>query len=54
MALANLAEQELMEAINRGWGDHPTNKARELQEERSGVQLRANFPAGTTRLEIDE
>ena len=54
MALANLAEQELMEAINRGWGDHPTTKARELQEERAGVQLRANFPAGTTRLEIDE
>ena len=54
MALANLAEQELVEAMNRGWGDDPTNKVRLLQEGRAGVQLRADFPAGTTRLEIEE
>ena len=54
MALANLAEQELVEAMNRGWGDDPTNKVRLLQEGRADVQLRADFPAGTTRLEIDE
>jgi 3-hydroxyisobutyrate dehydrogenase len=54
MALANLAEQELMEAINRGWGDHPTNIVRKLQEERSGVELRADIPAGTTRMVIEE
>jgi len=54
MALANLAEQELVEAMNRGWGDDPTNKVRLLQEGRANVQLRADFPAGTTRLEIDE
>ena len=54
MPLANLAEQELVEAINHGWGDHPTNKVRLLQEGRAGVQLRADFPAGTTRLEIEE
>ena len=54
MGLANLAEQELVEAMNRGWGDDPTNKVRLLQEGRADVQLRADFPAGTTRLEIDE
>ena len=54
MALANLAEQEMVEAINRGWGDDPTNKVRLLQEGRAGIQLRADFPAGTTRLEIEE
>jgi 3-hydroxyisobutyrate dehydrogenase len=54
MALANLAEQELVEAVNRGWGDHPTNKVRLLQEERAGVELRGDIPTGTTRLEIEE
>jgi 3-hydroxyisobutyrate dehydrogenase len=54
MALANMAEQELVEAVNRGWGDHPTNKVRLLQEERSGVELRGDIPTGTTRLEIEE
>ena len=44
MPLANLAEQELVQALNRGWGDDPTAKVRLLQEERSGVQLRADFP----------
>jgi len=54
MALAALAEQELMEAINRGWGDAPTTKVRLLQEERAGVQVRGNFPTGNTRLVIEE
>jgi 3-hydroxyisobutyrate dehydrogenase len=54
MPLANLAEQDLVEAVNRGWGDDPANKVRLLQEERSGVQLRADFPAGSASLEIEE
>jgi 3-hydroxyisobutyrate dehydrogenase len=54
MALATLTEQELIEAINRGWGDNPTTKVRVLQEERAGVQVRGNFPAGNTRLVIEE
>ena len=54
MALANLAEQELIEAMNRGWGNDPTTKVRLLQEERAGVQVRGDFPAGTTRLVIEE
>ncbi len=54
MALATLAEQELVEALNRGWGDDPSTKVRLLQEERAGVQLRGDFPSGRTRLEIEE
>ena len=54
MSLANLAEQELMEAINRGWGDHPTNIVRKLQEDRAGVELRADIPTGTARMVIEE
>lgn len=54
MALATLAEQELMEAMNRGWGDDPTTKVRLLQEERAGVELRADIPCGTTRFVIED
>ena len=54
MALANLTEQELVEALNRGWGNNPTTKVRLLQEERAGVQVRGDFPAGRTRLVIEE
>lgn len=53
MALASLAEQELMEAINRGWGNDPTSKVRLLQEERADVQVRGDFPSGNTRLVIE-
>ncbi len=54
MALANLAEQELVEAINRGWGGAPTTKVRLLQENRAGVQVRGDFPSGNTRLVIED
>lgn len=54
MALANLAEQELIEAMNRGWGANPTTIVRLLQEERAGVQVRGDFPSGNTRLVIEE
>ena len=53
MALACLTEQELIEAINRGWGDNPTTIVRRLQEERAGVEVRGDFPAGNTRLVIE-
>jgi len=54
MALAALTEQELIEAMNHGWGDNPTTIVRLLQEERAGVQVRGNFPVGNTRLVIEE
>ena len=40
MRLANLALQELTEAMNRGWGDRDSRVAMLLQEERAGVQVR--------------
>lgn len=54
MALASLAEQELIEAMNRGWGNAPTSKTWLLQEERAGVEVRGDFPAGKTRLIIED
>ena len=38
---AALAEQETTEAVNRGLGDHDSSSSFILQEERSGVQVRA-------------
>ena len=40
MRLANLALQELTEAVNRGWGQRDSRVAMLLQEERSGVEVR--------------
>jgi 3-hydroxyisobutyrate dehydrogenase len=38
--LLDLCETELLEAMNRGWGDEDRTKASTLQEERAGVKLR--------------
>ena len=38
--LLDLCQQELQEAMNRGWGDADRLKASPLQEERAGVRLR--------------
>jgi 3-hydroxyisobutyrate dehydrogenase len=38
--LLDLCQTELLEAMNRGWGDHDRTKASTLQEERAGVTLR--------------
>ena len=38
--LLDLCEQELLEAMNRGWGTDDRIKASTLQEERAGVKLR--------------
>jgi len=40
MRLANLALQELTQAMNRGWGNRDSRVAMLLQEERSGVAVR--------------
>jgi 3-hydroxyisobutyrate dehydrogenase len=40
MRLANLALQELTEAMNRGWGSRDSRVAMLLQEERAGVEVR--------------
>ena len=38
--LLDLCQMELLEAMNRGWGDQDRTKASTLQEERAGVTLR--------------
>ncbi|MEE8291161.1 MAG: NAD(P)-dependent oxidoreductase [Candidatus Tectomicrobia bacterium] len=38
--LLNLCQTELLEAMNRGWGEHDRTIASTLQEERAGVKLR--------------
>ncbi len=40
MAIANMAEQSLVEAIVRGWGEKDMSAAFMVQEERAGVKLR--------------
>lgn len=54
LPMANLAEQVLVEAVHRGWADDPCGKVRLLQEERAGVQVRGDFPSGTTTVVIEE
>jgi 3-hydroxyisobutyrate dehydrogenase len=38
--LLDLCQLELLEAMNRGWGDQDRTRASTLQEERAGVKLR--------------
>ena len=38
--LLDLCQLELLEAMNRGWGDQDRTRASTLQEERAGVRLR--------------
>jgi 3-hydroxyisobutyrate dehydrogenase-like beta-hydroxyacid dehydrogenase len=41
MPVANLVQQIVVTALNRGWGDQDSNAACLLQEEAAGVQVRA-------------
>jgi 3-hydroxyisobutyrate dehydrogenase len=45
MRLANLALEELTEAINRGWSERDSRVAMLLQEERSGVDIKVSKEA---------
>ena len=42
MRLANLALQEITEAINRGWGNRDSRIFMRLQEERAGAEVRVS------------
>jgi 3-hydroxyisobutyrate dehydrogenase-like beta-hydroxyacid dehydrogenase len=42
MRLANLALEEMTEALNRGWGERDSRVAMLLQEERAGVDVRVD------------
>jgi len=45
MRLANLALEELTEAVNRGWSERDSRVAMLLQEERSGVDIKVSKEA---------
>ena len=53
MRLANLALQEMTEAMNRGWGDRDSRVAMLLQEERSGVEVRVDEDVLRAALEAE-
>jgi 3-hydroxyisobutyrate dehydrogenase len=42
MRAANLALDELTEALNRGWGARDSRVAMLLQEERAGVEIQVD------------
>ena len=42
MRMANLALEELTEAVNRGWSERDTRVAMLLQEERAGVSIKVS------------
>jgi 3-hydroxyisobutyrate dehydrogenase len=46
--LLDLCQSELLEAMNRGWGEEDRTKASTLQEERAGVTLRLPPSATST------
>ena len=54
MRLANLALQEMTEAMNRGWGDRDSRVAMLLQEERAGVEVRVDEEVLRAALEADK
>lgn len=45
MRLANLAREELAEALGRGWGDRDSRVAMLLQEERAGLHIQVDADA---------
>src|SRR5690348_13141162 len=47
MPLAAMAEQALIECLNRGWGGKDMTAAFALQEDRASVQVRLKAPAAT-------
>ena len=53
MRIANMVLEEMTEALNRGWADRDSRSPMLLQEERSGVQVRADAAAIARVLEND-
>ena len=54
MRLANLALQEMTEAMNRGWGDRDSRVVMLLQEERAGVEVRVDEEILNAALEAEK
>jgi 3-hydroxyisobutyrate dehydrogenase len=53
MRVANMVLEEMTEALNRGWADRDSRSPMLLQEERAGVQVRADESAIAKVLEHD-
>ncbi|HXD95123.1 MAG TPA: NAD(P)-dependent oxidoreductase [Candidatus Acidoferrum sp.] len=53
MRIANMVLEEMTEALNRGWADRDSRSPMLLQEERAGVQVRADESAIARVLEKD-
>jgi 3-hydroxyisobutyrate dehydrogenase len=53
MRVANMVLEEMTEALNRGWADRDSRSPMLLQEERAGVQVRADEAAIAKVLEND-
>ena len=53
MRIANMVLEEMTEALNRGWADRDSRSPMLLQEERAGVQVRADEAAIARALEND-
>jgi 3-hydroxyisobutyrate dehydrogenase-like beta-hydroxyacid dehydrogenase len=53
MRIANMVLEEMTEALNRGWADRDSRSPMLLQEERAGVQVRADETAIARVLEKD-
>jgi 3-hydroxyisobutyrate dehydrogenase-like beta-hydroxyacid dehydrogenase len=53
MRAANLALEELTEALNRGWGGRDSRAAMLLQEERAGVEIKVD-PARLATVRLDD
>ena len=51
MRLASISLQEMIEGVNRGWGDRDSRSPMMLQEERAGVQVRTTKEAIQEALE---
>ena len=51
MRVANLAQAELTEALNRGWGQRDSRVLMVLQEERAGVDIKVDPEAIKAALE---
>jgi 3-hydroxyisobutyrate dehydrogenase-like beta-hydroxyacid dehydrogenase len=53
MRAANLALEELTEALNRGWGGRDSRASMLLQEERAGVEIKVD-PARLAAVRLDD
>jgi 3-hydroxyisobutyrate dehydrogenase len=54
MRVANLAQAELTEALNRGWGQRDSRVSMVLQEERAGVDIKVDPDAIKAALEKEQ